>query len=155
MYRFFFLFAVIPFVVFALNPAPCTFNSGPLPVSVRVVDCPPTDPQEPCIVDMGSKVNSEIDFVLERSTATLIASLDIFLGNFRVPWSLPEEQQNACPDLLGGVSCPLSDVGNPITYNLITKVSAPFANVTVDMELMLTDDQDQAVFCYRSQATVV
>lgn len=78
----------------------------------------------------------------------------MFLGNFRVPWSLPESQQNACLDLKHGVSCPLQ-VGQLVTYNLVTEVSAPFADVTVDMELMLTDDQNQTVFCYRSQTTVV
>lgn len=78
----------------------------------------------------------------------------MFLGNFRIPYSLPESQQNACSDLMHGVTCPLQ-AGQLVTYNLVTEVSAPFADVTVDMELMLTDDQGQAVFCYRSQSTVV
>ncbi|XP_058812953.1 uncharacterized protein LOC131677248 [Topomyia yanbarensis] len=155
MYKFLFLLALIPGVAFALNPAPCTFHTGPLPVEVRVVGCPPTVPQQPCIVPIGSMVDSEIDFILERPTTTLKASLDMFLGNFRIPWNLPAEQEDACQDLMNGVSCPLVGVGERIIYNLVTEVSAPFAGVTVDMELMLTDDQGQAVFCYRSQATVV
>ncbi|XP_053698614.1 uncharacterized protein LOC128745565 [Sabethes cyaneus] len=150
-----FLTALLLPTAFTLNPSPCTFHSGPMPVEVRVIGCPPSVPQQPCIVPMGSTVDSEIDFVLQRPTSTLTASLDIFLGDFRVPWSLPSDQQDACQDLMHGVSCPLSNVGERISYNLVTAVSAPFADVTVDMELMLTDDQGQAAFCYRSQATIV
>ncbi|XP_001647808.2 uncharacterized protein LOC5579508 [Aedes aegypti] len=154
MFRLSVVFVLIPAVVLALNPAPCVFNSGPLPAQVRVVGCPASVPQQPCIVPIGSMVDSEIDIVLERPTTTLTASLDMFLGNFRIPWSLPEHQHNACSDLMHGVSCPLQ-AGQAVSYNLVTEVSAPFADVTVDMELMLTDDQGAAVFCYRSQATVV
>ncbi|XP_062540102.1 uncharacterized protein LOC134208016 [Armigeres subalbatus] len=146
------LFA-IPAVVFAVTPAPCVFHDGPLPVEVRVVGCPTTVPQQPCVVPIGSVVDSEIDIILERPTTTLTASLDMFLGNFRIPWSLPDDQTNACAALVQA-SCPLL-AGDELTYNLVTEVSAPFAGVTVDMELMLTDDQGLPVFCYRSQATVV
>ncbi|XP_065074228.1 uncharacterized protein LOC135698266 [Ochlerotatus camptorhynchus] len=154
MFKLSIVFVLIPAVVFAVNPAPCVFNSGPLPVQVRVEGCPASVPQQPCIVSIGSLVESEIDVILERPTSTLTASLDMFLGNFRIPWSLPESQQNACPDLMHGMTCPLQ-AGQLVTYNLVTEVSAPFADVTIDMELMLTDDQGQAVFCYRSQSTVV
>ncbi|KAL1384637.1 hypothetical protein pipiens_013018 [Culex pipiens pipiens] len=153
--NFLLLATLAPVLVLGLNPSPCIRNSGPLPAEVRVVGCPPSTPQEPCIVPIGSTVDSEIDFVLQRPTTSLRATLEMFLGDFRIPWSLPEAQQDACQDLMGGVTCPLTTVGQRIKYNLVTEVSAPFAGVTVDMELMLTDDQGQSVFCYRSQATVV
>ncbi|XP_058812952.1 NPC intracellular cholesterol transporter 2-like [Topomyia yanbarensis] len=148
MFSFFLLATALPAIAFGLAVRPCPSNA-PTPVEVRVVDCY----VEPCVIPLGGMVDMDLDFISDRSSATVIASLDIYLGNFRVPYELPKDQQDAC-NFFYGRGCPIL-LGEKINYHLSTPASAPFANVTVDLELQLTGDDGEPLFCFRSSARII
>lgn len=132
-----------------LLPTIAGANNAPVPQEVRVVGCT----AEPCTVQIGGLVDMDLDFVAPRATNGMRATLDIFLGTFRVPYDLPVEQQNACNFLKDG-SCPLTP-GEFVNYHLSTPAAAPFAGITVDLQLQLADDNGQALICFRSSARIV
>ncbi|XP_058452211.1 uncharacterized protein LOC131430912 [Malaya genurostris] len=148
MFRFVALSIVLPALVVGLAVRTCP-NNADLPLEVRVVDCY----EEPCVIAMGDMVDMDLDFLVNRNSATVNATLDIYLGNFRVPYDLPEDQRNAC-NFFKDRGCPIQE-GEQINYHLQTPASAPFANVTVDLELQLTADSGDPLFCFRSSARIV
>uniref|UniRef100_A0A182QZ29 MD-2-related lipid-recognition domain-containing protein n=1 Tax=Anopheles farauti TaxID=69004 RepID=A0A182QZ29_9DIPT len=140
--------ACLPALAYGLTVRPCS-PGVPIPQDVRVVGCT----VEPCVIPIGGMVDMDCDFVSPRASNNVRASLEIFLGDFRVPYELPAEQQNACNFFEAG-NCPVT-VGEFINYHLSTPAVAPFAGITVDLQLQLTDDNGQALFCFRSSATIV
>uniref|UniRef100_A0A182XW59 MD-2-related lipid-recognition domain-containing protein n=1 Tax=Anopheles stephensi TaxID=30069 RepID=A0A182XW59_ANOST len=140
--------ACLPALAFGLAVRPCA-NNAPIPQDVRVVGCT----VEPCVIPIGGMVDMDCDFVSPRATQTVQATLDIFLGDFRVPYDLPAAQQNACNFFEEG-SCPVTQ-GEFINYHLNTPAAAPFAGITVDLQLQLTDDNGEPLFCFRSSAQIV
>uniref|UniRef100_A0A182M468 MD-2-related lipid-recognition domain-containing protein n=1 Tax=Anopheles culicifacies TaxID=139723 RepID=A0A182M468_9DIPT len=140
--------ACLPALAFGLAVRPCA-NNAPIPQDVRVVGCT----VEPCVIPIGGMVDMDCDFVSPRATQTVQATLDIFLGDFRVPYDLPAAQQNACNFFEAG-SCPVTQ-GEFINYHLNTPAAAPFAGITVDLQLQLTDDNGEPLFCFRSSAQIV
>ncbi|XP_052890889.1 NPC intracellular cholesterol transporter 2-like [Anopheles moucheti] len=140
--------AYLPALIYGIAVRPCP-NNAPIPQDVRVVGCT----AEPCIVQIGGVVDMDLDFVAARATNGMRATLDIFLGDFRVPYDLPVAQQNACNFLEAG-NCPVTQ-GEFINYHLSTPAVAPFAGITVDLQLQLADDNGQPLICYRSSATIV
>uniref|UniRef100_A0A182PSP0 MD-2-related lipid-recognition domain-containing protein n=1 Tax=Anopheles epiroticus TaxID=199890 RepID=A0A182PSP0_9DIPT len=143
-----FVVACLSALALGLPVRPCA-NNAPIPLDVRVVGCS----AEPCIIPIGGMVDMDCDFVSPRATQTVNATLDIFLGDFRVPYDLPVEQQNACNFFETG-SCPVTQ-GEFINYHLNTPAVAPFAGITVDLQLQLTDDSGNPLFCFRSSANIV
>ncbi|KAL1384636.1 hypothetical protein pipiens_013017 [Culex pipiens pipiens] len=148
MFKSTILAILLPAAVLGLAVRPCA-NNAPVPQEVRVLDCV----QEPCVIPMGGMVDMDLDFIADRASATVEATLDIFLGNFRVPYDLPVEQRNAC-NFFKGRGCPIQ-AGEFINYHLSTPASAPFADVTVDLRLQLTAADGSPLFCFRSSATIV
>ncbi|XP_050071440.1 NPC intracellular cholesterol transporter 2-like [Anopheles maculipalpis] len=140
--------ACLPALAFGLAVRPCA-NNAPIPQDVRVIGCS----VEPCVIPIGGMVDMDCDFVSPRATPTVQATLDIFLGDFRVPYDLPVAQQNACNFFEVG-SCPVAQ-GEFINYHLNTPAAAPFAGITVDLQLQLTDADGQPLFCFRSSAQIV
>uniref|UniRef100_A0A182QVI2 MD-2-related lipid-recognition domain-containing protein n=1 Tax=Anopheles farauti TaxID=69004 RepID=A0A182QVI2_9DIPT len=138
----------LPALISATPVRPCP-NNAPMPQEVRVAGCS----AEPCIVQIGGVVDMDLDFVAARATNAMRASLDIFLGDFRVPYELPAVQQLACNFLKIG-SCPVTQ-GEFINYHLSTAAVAPFAGITVDLQVQLVDDNGVPLICYRSSATIV
>uniref|UniRef100_A0A182KBS6 MD-2-related lipid-recognition domain-containing protein n=1 Tax=Anopheles christyi TaxID=43041 RepID=A0A182KBS6_9DIPT len=143
-----FVVACLPALAFGLVVRPCA-NNAPIPQDVRVVGCT----VEPCVIPIGGMVDMDCDFISPRASQTVQATLDIFLGNFRVPYDLPIEQRNACNFFEAG-SCPVAQ-GEFINYHLSTPAVAPFAGVEVDLQLQLTDDNGQPLFCFLSSAVIV
>ncbi|XP_062540101.1 NPC intracellular cholesterol transporter 2-like [Armigeres subalbatus] len=148
MLKFVVIAVLLPAAIFGLAVRPCP-NNAPVPLEVRVIDCY----EEPCVIPLGGMVDMDLDFIPDRDSATVEAALNIFLGNFRVPYDLPEDQRDAC-NFFAGRGCPISQ-GEKINYHLSTPASAPFAGVTVDLELQLTGDNDEPLFCFRSSATII
>uniref|UniRef100_A0A182IP31 MD-2-related lipid-recognition domain-containing protein n=1 Tax=Anopheles atroparvus TaxID=41427 RepID=A0A182IP31_ANOAO len=138
----------LPALVYGTPVRPCP-NGAPVPLEVRVLGCS----AEPCVVQIGGMVDMDLDFIAPRATNGMRASLDIFLGDFRVPYDLPAVQQNACNFLEAG-SCPVAQ-GEFINYHLSTPASAPFAGITLDLQVQLSDDNGQPLVCYRSSATII
>ncbi|XP_049536144.1 NPC intracellular cholesterol transporter 2-like [Anopheles darlingi] len=139
--------ALLPALALGLAVRPCP-GGAPIPQDVRVVGCT----AEPCIIPIGGMVDMDCDFVSPRATATVSAVLSIFLGDFQVPYELPPNQRNACLFFEAG-SCPVTQ-GEFINYHLSTPAAAPFAGITVDLELQLLDDNGGQLFCFRSSATI-
>ncbi|XP_053671885.1 uncharacterized protein LOC128722087 [Anopheles nili] len=148
MMKFLLIAAFLPALINGIAVRPCP-NNAPVPQDVRVVGCT----AEPCVVQIGGVVDMDLDFVAPRASTGMRASLNIFLGDFRVPYELPVDQQNACNFLEAG-DCPVS-AGEFINYHLSTPASAPFAGITVDLQLQLSDDSGEPLICYRSSATIV
>ncbi|ETN59333.1 Niemann-Pick Type C-2 [Anopheles darlingi] len=145
----FLLFGVLlPTLAYGIAVRPCP-NGAPIPQEVRVAGCT----AEPCIVQIGGMVDMDLDFVAARATADVHASLEIFLGDFRVPYELPPNQRNACLFFEAG-SCPVTQ-GEFINYHLSTPAAAPFVGITVDLQLQLSDTAGTPLICYRSSATIV
>lgn len=105
------------------------------------------------MIPLGGMVDMDLDFIAARGSATVTAALNIFLGDFRVPYELPVDQRDAC-NFFYGRGCPIQQ-GEKINYHLSTPASAPFANVTVDLELQLTGDDGAPLFCFRSSARII
>ncbi|XP_052868000.1 NPC intracellular cholesterol transporter 2-like [Anopheles cruzii] len=140
--------ALLPALALGLAVRPCA-NNAPIPQDVRVVGCT----AEPCVIPIGGMVDMDCDFLSPRATNTVGAALEIYLGDFRVPYELPANQQNACNFFEAG-SCPVAQ-GEFINYHLSTPAAAPFAGITVDLQLQLTDDSGAPLFCFRSSAQIV
>ncbi|KFB38298.1 AGAP002847-PA-like protein [Anopheles sinensis] len=138
----------LPALAYGIAVRPCP-NGAPIPQDVRVIGCT----AEPCVIPIGGMVDMDCDFVSPRATNTVTASLEIFLGDFRVPYELPVAQQNACNFFEAG-SCPVAQ-GEFINYHLNTPAAAPFAGITVDLRLELTDDNGVPLFCFLSSAQIV
>ncbi|XP_055525073.1 NPC intracellular cholesterol transporter 2-like [Wyeomyia smithii] len=148
MFKLFLLVAFLLADVHGLTVRPCA-NNAPIPEEVRVVDCY----EEPCMIPLGGMVDMDLDFIANQDSTTVAAALNIFLGDFRVPYELPADQQNAC-NFFYGRGCPIQQ-GENINYHLSTPASAPFADVTVDLQLQLTGDDGEPLFCFRSSARIV
>ncbi|XP_050085209.1 NPC intracellular cholesterol transporter 2-like [Anopheles aquasalis] len=144
----FLIIALLPALALGLVVRPCP-NGAPIPQDVRVVGCT----VEPCIIPIGGMVDMDCDFISPRASATVGAALRIFLGDFQVPYELPPDQRNACNFFEAG-SCPVTQ-GEFINYHLSTPAAAPFAGITVDLELQLSDDSGAPLFCFRSSATII
>ncbi|XP_049535862.1 uncharacterized protein LOC125951229 [Anopheles darlingi] len=145
----FLLFSVLlPTLAYGIAVRPCP-NGAPIPQEVRVAGCT----AEPCIVQIGGMVDMDLDFVAARAVPEVRASLEIFLGDFRVPYELPQHQRNACLFFEVG-SCPVTQ-GEFINYHLSTPAAAPFVGITVDLQLQLSDTAGTPLICYRSSATIV
>ncbi|XP_055616771.1 mite group 2 allergen Gly d 2.02-like [Toxorhynchites rutilus septentrionalis] len=142
------LVVLLPAVVFGLAVRPCA-NNAPTPVEVRVVGCT----EEPCVIPIGGMVDMDLDFLAARTSSSVAATLDIFLGNFRVPYDLPVEQRDAC-NFFNNRGCPIEQ-GEMINYHLSTPASAPFGGITVDLQLQLTGDNGQPLICFRSSARIM
>lgn len=104
-------------------------------------------------MQIGGMVDMDLDFVAARASADVRASLDIFLGDFRVPYDLPADQRNACNFFKIG-SCPVAQ-GEFINYHLSTPATAPFVGITLDLQVQLLDASGVPLICYRSSATIV
>uniref|UniRef100_A0A182IT64 MD-2-related lipid-recognition domain-containing protein n=1 Tax=Anopheles atroparvus TaxID=41427 RepID=A0A182IT64_ANOAO len=146
--KYLLLVACLPALAFGLAVRPCS-NGAPIPQDVRVIGCT----VEPCVIPIGGMVDMDCDFISPRATNTVAASLNIFLGDFRVPYELPVAQQNACNFFEAG-SCPVTQ-GEFINYHLSTPAAAPFAGITVDLQLQLSDDNGEPLFCFLSSAQIV
>lgn len=87
-----------------------------------------------------------------RDSQTLAANIKIVLGSLVIPFTLTEEDQNACNGLIDA-SCPVY-ADKPLRYGLELVVDAPITGVTVELEFFLTDDSGERSMCFRYSQTI-
>lgn len=70
-----------------------------------------------------------------------------------VPFELPEDIKKTCDFLDNGDYCPL-DEGEDVTYLFDFAVSKVYPEIQVGIEITVTDDDNNAVFCFKCDIQV-
>ncbi|XP_058812963.1 NPC intracellular cholesterol transporter 2-like [Topomyia yanbarensis] len=149
MNKFAFLVAILPSLVFTEIVPVQECQTGPLPTSVDVIGCS----KLPCKLSRGQEAVVYVDFRPASDASALRPSVFATVLGVTVPFSLPEDWQNAC-DWLVGTRCPLT-AGEDVMYVLRLPVQKTYPPVAVDVELRLIDQAEQVVSCFVVSAKVV
>lgn len=70
-----------------------------------------------------------------------------------VPYELPEEVRNVCPNLLYGAYCPLYPTED-VTYLFLFPIASHYPEISVTVEIYIENQDSELLTCFRCDIKV-